>query len=86
MAVAIMLARRDGVNRTAAALRLDGSKLKRQMTTKVGTAKAIGAPPSFVELLAFIPPKSLSVLTAEGFMLPAVSLSPCPPLAFSMAL
>ena len=45
-AAAIALARRDGVNRTAAALRLDGSKLKGQMTTKVGTAKAISAPPS----------------------------------------
>ena len=54
-AAAIALARRDGVNRTAAALRLDGSKLKGQMTTKVGTAKAIGAPPSFVALLAGSP-------------------------------
>ena len=54
-AAAIALARRDGVNRTAVALRLDGSKLKRQMTTKVGTAKAISAPPSFVELLAGLP-------------------------------
>ena len=48
-AAAIELARRDGVNQTAAALRLDGGKLKRLMTTD----RAIGdrpAPPAFLEL------------------------------------
>ena len=45
------LARRDGVNPTAAALHLDGGKLKRRM----GAANSVSGkamPPTFVELLA----------------------------------
>ena len=48
---AVNLARRDGVNRTAAALHLDGGKLKRMKMT--ATARR-GRPsrPAFVELIA----------------------------------
>ena len=49
-AAAAALARRDGVNRTAAALRLDGGKLKRKMGTSVASARK--TPPAFVELMA----------------------------------
>lgn len=42
------LARRDGVSRIAAALHLDGGKLKRRMTE--GTTAKKTAPPRFVEL------------------------------------
>lgn len=48
---AIEVARRDGVNRTAAALHLDGSKLKRLMTTAASVSDK-GMPPAFVELIA----------------------------------
>ena len=49
---ASQLARRHGVNRTAAALRLDGGKLKRRMAAAgTGTAKR-AMPPAFVELIA----------------------------------
>lgn len=48
---AAALARRDGVNRTAAALHLDGSKLKRQMTAADARPRR-AAPPAFVELVA----------------------------------
>ena len=48
---AIEVARRDGVNPTAAALHLDGGKLKRRMlAAKSVSAKAM--PPTFVELMA----------------------------------
>ena len=48
---AIELARRNGVNRTAAALHLVGGKLKRRMVEVDSTShKAI--PPAFVELVA----------------------------------
>src|SRR6266700_55087 len=43
---AIEVARRDGVNPTAAALHLDGGKLKRRMVA------AEAMPPTFVELMA----------------------------------
>jgi hypothetical protein len=49
-AAAAAVARRDGVNRTAATLHLDGGKLKRRM---LETAKAVSRkerPPAFVEL------------------------------------
>src|ERR1700733_9573005 len=48
---AMELASREGVNRTAAELHLDGGKLKRRMlaTTKVPPKSA---PPSFIELIA----------------------------------
>lgn len=50
-AAAAAVARRDGVNRTAAALNLDGGKLKRQMAvSNSGPRKT--PPPAFVELLA----------------------------------
>jgi len=49
-AAATALARRDGVNRTAAALRLDGGKLRRKMGTSVASVRK--APPAFVELMA----------------------------------
>jgi hypothetical protein len=45
---ASQLARRHGVNRIAAALHLDGGKLKRRMAV-VG---AVAMPPAFVELIA----------------------------------
>jgi hypothetical protein len=48
---AIEVARRDGVTRTATALRLDGGKLKRLMMAADGVAKRTTAP-SFVELIA----------------------------------
>lgn len=48
-AAAIAVARRDGVNRTAAALRLDGGKLKRRMTEKPAR-RAFQPQPAFVEL------------------------------------
>lgn len=43
---AVEVARREGVNKTAAALRLDGGKLKRRMMAPEQTR-----PPAFVELL-----------------------------------
>ena len=48
---AIEMARRDGLTRTATALRLDGGKLKRRMMAADGVAKR-AATPSFVELIA----------------------------------
>ena len=48
---AIELARRNGVNPTAAALHLDGGKLKRRMVAaEFVSSKAM--PPTFVELMA----------------------------------
>jgi hypothetical protein len=47
-AAAAGLARRDGVTRTAAALHLDGGKLKRKMGAR--KARAMKRPPAFVEL------------------------------------
>ena len=44
---AVEVARRDGVNRTAAALRLDGGKLKRRMMAADAVAGKM-APPAFV--------------------------------------
>jgi hypothetical protein len=43
------LARREGVNRIAAALHLDGGKLKRRMAA--GPTSAGAVPPEFVELI-----------------------------------
>lgn len=48
------LARRIGINRTAAALRLDGGKLKRQMVGAESSRRQVN-PLAFVELL---PPRS----------------------------
>jgi hypothetical protein len=48
---AVAVARRDGVNRTAAALHLDGGKLKQRMAA-AGSRPRKGAPPAFVELVA----------------------------------
>ena len=45
---AAQLARKDGINRTAAELHLDGGKLKRLMGTKATPRKPV---PAFVELL-----------------------------------
>jgi hypothetical protein len=47
---AVEVARRDGVNRTAAALHLDGGKLKQRMTAG-GPAPDKTMPPAFVEML-----------------------------------
>ena len=52
---AVQLARKDGVNRTAAELHLDGGKLKRLMVEKTTTAKPA---PAFVELLT---PRAISI-------------------------
>ena len=49
---AIELARRDGVNQTASALRLDGGKLKRLMTPDGAVADKT-MPPAFLELMPF---------------------------------
>jgi hypothetical protein len=48
---AIEVARRDGVNPTAAALHLDGGKLKRRMMA-ADSVSTKDMPPKFVELLA----------------------------------
>lgn len=48
-AAAVALACRDGINRTAAALHLDGGKLKRQMAGAATPSKE--TPPAFVELM-----------------------------------
>ena len=53
--VAIQLARENGINQTAAALHLDGGKLKRLMAGKVTSGKSA---PAFVELLA---PRAISL-------------------------
>ena len=45
---AVQLARKDGINRTAAELHLDGGKLKRLIVEKTTTGKSASA---FVELL-----------------------------------
>jgi hypothetical protein len=47
---AIELARRDGVNLTAAALHLDGGKLKRRMVA-ADSVSGKAMPPTFVELM-----------------------------------
>ena len=47
---AVQLARRDGVNQTAAALHLDGGKLKRRMVA-TGPVPDKTRPPAFVEML-----------------------------------
>src|SRR5580698_6052074 len=52
---AVQLARKDGINRTAAELHLDGGKLKRLMVEKTTTAKSA---PAFVELLT---PRAISI-------------------------
>ena len=49
------LARKDGINRTAAELHLDGGKLKRLMGAKTTSGKPA---PTFVELLA---PRAVSI-------------------------
>ena len=48
---AIALARKNGVNRTAAELRLDGGKLKRRMAAPESRPRK-AAPPAFVEFVA----------------------------------
>jgi len=52
---AVQLARKDGVNRTAAELHLDGGKLKRLMVGKTTRDKPA---PAFVELLT---PRAISI-------------------------
>ena len=47
---AVQVARQDGVSRTAAALRLDGGKLKRRMMA-TGPAPDTTMPPVFVEMM-----------------------------------
>ena len=47
---AMEVARRDGVNPTAAALHLDGGKLKRRMMA-AGSVSTKDMPPKFVELM-----------------------------------
>ena len=49
-AAASAVARRDGVNRTAAALHLDGGKLKRRMGATADAMSRKARPPAFVEL------------------------------------
>lgn len=52
---AAQLARKNGINRTAAELHLDGGKLKRLMAEKTRPGKSA---PAFVELLT---PRSVSI-------------------------
>ena len=52
---AVQLARKDGINRTAAELHLDGGKLKRLMVGKTTPGKPA---PAFVELLT---PRAISI-------------------------
>jgi hypothetical protein len=52
---AVQLARKDGINRTAAELHLDGGKLKRLMVGKTTRGKPA---PAFVELLT---PRAISI-------------------------
>ena len=52
---AVQLARKDGINRTAAELHLDGGKLKRLMVEKTTPGKPA---PAFVELLT---PRAISI-------------------------
>ncbi len=47
---AVEVARRDGVNQTAAALHLDGGKLKRRMLA-TGPVADKSMPPAFVEMM-----------------------------------
>ena len=54
---AMELAGREGVNRTAAELHLDGGKLKRRMLATTAVPPK-SAPPSFIELIA---PESLAL-------------------------
>jgi hypothetical protein len=49
-AAAVEVARRDGVNQTAAALHLDGGKLKRRMMA-TGPVPDKTMPPTFVEMM-----------------------------------
>jgi len=49
-AAAVEVARSDGVNRTAVALRLDGAKLKRLMAASDSDSSR-AVPPAFVELV-----------------------------------
>ena len=48
---AIAVARRDGINQTAAALRLDGGKLKRLMLEAKPSRRKTMPPATFVELM-----------------------------------
>jgi hypothetical protein len=50
-AAAVEVARRNGCNRTAATLHLDGGKLRKQMLA-AGAGGKKAAPPAFVELIA----------------------------------
>jgi hypothetical protein len=52
---AAQLARKDGINRTAAELHLDGGKLKRRMEEKIKPGEPA---PAFVELLT---PRDMSI-------------------------
>jgi len=56
-AAAVEVARRDGVNQTAAALHLDGGKLKRRMMA-TGPVPGQTMPATFVEMVA---PKAVGV-------------------------
>lgn len=49
-AAAAAVAQRDGINRTAAALHLDGGKLKRRMGVRANAMSQKSRPPAFVEL------------------------------------
>lgn len=49
-AAAAAVARRDGINRTASALHVDGGKLKRRMAVAAKSVCRRDRPPAFVEL------------------------------------
>jgi hypothetical protein len=58
---AIAVARRNGVNRTAAMLHLDGGKLMKQMMA-AGVIPKKSAPPAFIEL---VPPHNAASTSAQ---------------------
>jgi hypothetical protein len=65
-AAAVEVARRDGANRTALALRLDGDKLRRLMAA-ADAASGGAVPPAFVELVTAggVPAAALPEYTLE---------------------
>jgi hypothetical protein len=62
---AIEVARRDGVNQTAAALHLDGGKLKRRMLV-AGSQPDKTMPPAFVEMIVPHSGASECMIELEG--------------------
>ena len=62
-AIAVEVARKEGVSRTSTELRVEWNHLKRRMAAASGASRRT-APPAFVELVAS-PPQSLPECTIE---------------------